>query len=250
MTLPSTVVLAVADAPSAGGVGLFELFKQSFDLFTVLLVLGSIVSVTVIVRCITQITADAILPVESERRIRQHLASGKMDDLQNFVAADQSFLSRVIHAALAAPGGTRQSAREQAELVASEECANWFRRLEPLSIIGNLGPLLGLAGTVWGMIYAFTSLGSSGGQASAAALSSGIAKALFHTLLGLLLAVPSLLVFGFYKAKVDRLCTRALVISSELVDALPLPESRASTGDGRAQVEAKAAERPLAGAGR
>ena len=234
-----SLALADTNTVAGSGVGLFDLFKQSFDLFTVLLLIGSLVSVTVIVRCVMQITADAILPIESERRIRQNLAVGKLDELEVFVSTDDAFVSRVVHAAMTAPAGTRRSGREQAELVASEQCGNWFRKVEPLSIIGNLGPLLGLAGTVWGMIYAFTSLGSSGGQASAAALSSGIAKALFHTLLGLMLAVPSLLVYGFYKAKVDRLCTRALVISSELVDSLPFDEIAEASGKG----ERESAER-------
>ena len=237
---------------AGSGVGLFDLFKQSFDLFTVLLLIGSMVSVTIIVRCVMQITADAILPIESERRIRQNLAVGKLDELEVFVSTDEAFVSRVVHAAMTAPAGTKTSGREQAELVASEQCGNWFRKVEPLSIIGNIGPLLGLAGTVWGMIYAFTSLGSSGGQASAAALSSGIAKALFHTLLGLMLAVPSLLVYGFYKAKVDRLCTRALVISSELVDALPYDEIAESSGRGgeAAARASKSASGATVGAGR
>jgi biopolymer transport protein ExbB len=227
-------------AETTGGVGLFELFQKSFDIFTILLLLASMVSVTVIVKCFMEITPEAILPIESERRIRQNLAADRRDDLEVFVSRDDAFVSRVVHAALTAPGGTKASAREQAELVASEQCGNWFRKLEPLSIIGNLGPLLGLAGTVWGMIYAFTSLGSAGGQASAEALSSGIAKALFHTLLGLMLAVPSLLVYGFYKARVDRLCTRALVISSELVDALPLSDEPAASR----QAAADAARKP------
>ena len=225
-SLATSSAHAAQSAPATGsGVNLFDLFRQSFDLFTILLLLGSLVSVTVIIRCFMQITHDAILPVESERRIRQHLAAGKIDELASFVASDSSFIARVLHAALGTPSGTRTAAREQAELAASEQCANWFRKLEPLSIIGNLGPLLGLAGTVWGMIYAFTSLTITGGQANAAALSTGIAKALFHTLLGLMLALPSLLVYGFYRSKVDKLCTRALVISSELVDALPMVDS-------------------------
>ena len=79
----------------------------------------------------------------------------------------------------------------------------------------------GLAGTVWGMILAFTSLGESGGQAGPSDLSLGISKALFHTLLGLTLAIPCLFVFGFYRSIVDRICTRGMVVCSQLIEALP-----------------------------
>jgi biopolymer transport protein ExbB len=116
--------------------------------------------------------------------------------------------------------------REAAELAASEESARWFRKIDMLSVIGNLGPLVGLAGTVWGMILAFTSLGETGGQAGPAQLSLGISKALFHTLLGLCLAIPCLLAYGWYRGVVDRLCTRAIVSASEVIEALPATEKK------------------------
>lgn len=110
---------------------------------------------------------------------------------------------------------------DAAELAASTETASWFRRCEPLSLIGNLGPLVGLAGTVWGMILAFTSLGETGGQAGPAELSEGISKALFHTLLGLVLAIPCLLAFGYFRSKTDALCTEAITETARLVGRIP-----------------------------
>ena len=84
------------------------------------------------------------------------------------------------------------------------------------------GGVIGLAGTVWGMILAFTSLGEAGGQTQAANLSLGISKALFHTLLGLCLAIPCLFVFGLYRSIVDRICTRGMMVASEVVEILPV----------------------------
>src|SRR5262249_11624134 len=75
-------------------------------------------------------------------------------------------------------------------------------------------------GTVYGMILAFTSLGEAGGQTQAANLSLGISKALFHTLLGLCLAIPCLAVFGVYRSLVDRICTRGMLVASELLETM------------------------------
>jgi biopolymer transport protein ExbB len=102
--------------------------------------------------------------------------------------------------------------------------------IEPLNVIGNLGPLIGLAGTVWGMILAFNSLGETAGQAGPTDLSLGISKALFHTLLGLCLAIPCLLTFGLYRSVVDRHCTRGVAIASDVIDRLsePRPESEST----------------------
>lgn len=206
--------------------GLWSLFRQSFDVFTVLLVMGSVVAVAMIISCAIDIRTSRILPKRSLHTI-DDLASGKRwDDLRIFVARDNSFVGRVLDVAFKT-GGDHQSVREAAELAASEESARWFRKIELLNIIGNLGPLVGLAGTVWGMILAFTSLGETGGQAGPSDLSLGISKALFHTLLGLCLAIPCLLFYGLYRSKVDRLCTHGMVVSGRLVDQLPAEDDPA-----------------------
>lgn len=201
-------------------VGVWPLFWQSFDLFSVVLLAGSIVAVAVIVRCILDVRPGRILPKDRATALREVIDSRNWRELRHSVEHDRSFPGRVLAAALEADSGSRTAFREAAELAAGEESAAWFRRIEPLNIIGNLGPLVGLAGTVWGMILAFTQLGESGGQASASDLSLGISKALFHTLLGLCLAIPCLLTFGFYRTMIDRVCTRALVESAELVERI------------------------------
>lgn len=214
------LIAARAEAADAPASGLWSLFRQSFDVFTVLLVLGSVVAVAVIISCAIDIRAAKILPRRSLATIDDLARGRRWDDLREFAATDTSFVGRVLDAAFTA-GGTHQSIHEAAELAASEESARWFRKIELLNIIGNLGPLIGLAGTVWGMILAFTSLGETGGQAGPSDLSLGISKALFHTLLGLCLAIPCLLFFGLYRSKVDRLCTRGMVLCGRLVERIP-----------------------------
>ncbi len=208
-------------APAAAGISLQDLFWQSRDLFTLLLVLGSVAAGAFIVRAVLEVRRSVVLPDDSERTIRRLIAGDKTHELASFVERDSAFVSRVVRAALSAPAGDRAAMRDAAELAAGEQCAALFRKIEPLNVIGNLGPLLGLAGTVWGMVIAFAALGQAGGQANPAVLSVGISKALFHTLLGLMLAVPALTVFGFYRSLVDKLCNRAMAVSAELVELLP-----------------------------
>lgn len=205
-----------------------RLFVKSFDAFTIILVLGSVVSVAVIIQCVWEIRRRNIVPVAPAETILRLARFARWGELRDYVAReDDSMISRIVRAGLDSPGRDRSAIREAAELAAGEETARWFRKLEPLNIIGNLGPLLGLAGTVWGMIIAFTTLTAGGGQADPNALAGGIAKALFHTLLGLLLAVPSLLTFGFYRNSVDKHCTRAMALAGEVIEMLPeSPEAR------------------------
>ena len=210
--------LGQAEAPSAS---LWGLFAQSFDAFTVVLVLGSLVATGVIVRCVIDVRGSRMLPRDRLERARSLVEQGRFDDLRRACEGDGSFVGRVMGAALAPHHADAAAVRDAAELAASDECARWFRKIEVLNVIGNLAPLVGLAGTVWGMVLAFSSLGAAGGQAGAGDLSLGISKALFHTLLGLCLALPCLFVFGVYRSIVDRECNRALVELGKLVERVP-----------------------------
>ncbi len=215
-----TLLQAVPGA-HAPATSLWALFTESFDAFSVLLLAGSLVGLTSILLCVFEVRAKNIIPTGLADRVRDLAGAGRWDDIQYAISTDDSLLSRVIRAALAVRNSERAAIRDAAELAASEESARWFRRIDLLNVIGNLGPLVGLAGTVWGMILAFTSLGESGGQAGPTDLSLGISKALFHTLLGLCLAIPCLLAFGLYRGIVDRLCTRAIVVAGEIVEKIP-----------------------------
>ncbi|MGH7243181.1 MAG: MotA/TolQ/ExbB proton channel family protein [Phycisphaerales bacterium] len=240
LTFSGTSVLA-----AAGQGGLWGLFVQSFDLFTVLLLFGSLVAVAIIVRCLIDVREGKILPEASINRINDLVRAGREEDLRAFIKHDESFPSRVLRQVIdPARKRDRVGMRETAEIAASDEVAKWFRTIEPLNVVGNLGPLIGLAGTVWGMILAFTSLGESGGQAGPSDLSLGISKALFHTLLGLTLAIPCLFVFGFYRSIVDRICTRGMLISSQLIETLPADDDVTSPVTPR--VEAKPVSRVAA----
>jgi biopolymer transport protein ExbB len=232
-------------AATAETTTLKDLFLQSFDLFTILLVIGSLAGWTIIIICIIEIRQRNIAPDESQKAIATLIRSGNFAELRRFTSEDDALVSRAVGAALAVPIDDRAAMREAAEMAAGEESARWFRKIEPLNIIGNMGPLLGLAGTVWGMIIAFAALGQAGGQANPATLSIGISKALFHTLLGLMLAVPCLCVFGFYRSIVDRLCTRAMVAAGELVEMLPEDARVRLGGGGGAGPAAPRASQPV-----
>ena len=224
--------LTLAQTGGESPIGLWPLFLQSFDLFTVLLLIGSLTSVTLIVICLIEVREGAILPPKVAGRMTDLARGGRFEDLRDAARDDDSFLARIVRPAIVRIHAPRAAIREAADLAASEESARWFRKIDLLNVIGNLGPLVGLAGTVWGMILAFTSLGASGGQAGPAELSVGISKALFHTLFGLCLAIPCLAVYGVYRGKIDRMLTRAIVVASEITETIPAADEQGDTKAG------------------
>ncbi|MFI4916401.1 MAG: MotA/TolQ/ExbB proton channel family protein [Phycisphaerales bacterium JB060] len=205
--------LAQSDAPTASA---WSLFVQSIDVFTIILVAGSIAGVALLVQCLLEIRRENLLPEEELERLDTLTASGPRSELVSYLRARTSFPALVLGPMLDARSAA--AARETAQLEADAQCARWLRRIEPLATIGNLAPLVGLAGTVWGMILAFTTIGAEGGAAGPAQLSLGISKALFHTLLGLSLAVPALVAYSVLRSRVDRVCDQALRVTTPLVE--------------------------------
>jgi biopolymer transport protein ExbB len=220
------LVLAQTETGSEGGV--WWLFRESFDIFSVVLILGSFVAVTLIARLIMDTRAGVVAPEAPGKKVNDQLDKDNAEAIERVLGADDGIVASAVRSAWRARGRGRNAMREAAEIAGSNACGRWTRPVEVLKTIGELGPLIGLAGTVWGMILAFVRLGEQGGSAGPTDLSLGISKALFHTLLGLVLAVPCVLAASLFRARLDRLCNRAMGEALELVDRLPTDESERS----------------------
>jgi biopolymer transport protein ExbB len=236
---------SAAPAPAGGQVtqkaagGLLQLILGHIDAVTVTIVILSIVGLTLIIQGFIKNRASVFMPEATTNQIREMIAARRFKELIDFTENDPSFVSRALNPALKrAPSFS--SMKEAMETAIGEQTAEQFRRIEYLNIIGNLGPLLGLLGTVLGMIYAFQAVQQTGGQADVGALSGGIAVALAHTFMGLFLAVPCLAAFGILRTIVDRLTTRGALVAEELLLMIKPQEAKpAATG-------AMAAPRPAA----
>lgn len=102
-------------------------------------------------------------------------------------------------------GAEQATVREEAARVAARELAVLRSYFRPLEVISNLAPLLGLLGTVLGMIEAFQALQAAGSQVDPAILSGGIWKALLTTAVGLIVAVPAVIALNWLERVVERL---------------------------------------------
>jgi biopolymer transport protein ExbB len=199
----------------------------------------SIIALTLIIQGFIRNRASVMLPEPSNNQIRELIGQKKFKELIEFTETDPSFVSRALNPALKrAPSFSGM--KEAMETALGEQTAEQFRKIEYLNIIGNLGPLLGLLGTVMGMIEAFDQMHRSGGNAKPAELANGISTALTHTFLGLFLAVPCLAAFGVLRTIVDRLTIRGALIAEEMLLMVKPAEAKPGAPAG--------APRPVAGA--
>ncbi|MEX0876414.1 MAG: MotA/TolQ/ExbB proton channel family protein [Phycisphaerales bacterium] len=208
-------------SPSETATNAWSLFVDSFDIFSIALILGSLFAVALIARVAMDARRSVIAPESVYQNLREHLMQRSMGRFEKALGDDETIVAVAARAAYKARDKGKDAMRDAAELAASNACARWVRPLDLLRIIGELGPLVGLAGTVWGMIIAFVRLGQTGGAAGPTDLSLGISKALFHTMLALVLAVPCLLIYGLYRSIVEKHCNTAMAQAGEIVDMIP-----------------------------
>lgn len=225
------------------------LSHPDFVFFTIMIL--SIIGLTLIIQGFIKNRASVFMPDSSTDHIRELIGQKKFKDLIEFTETDPSFVSRALNPALKrAPSFS--SMKEAMETAIGEQTAEQFRKIEYLNIIGNLGPLLGLLGTVLGMIQAFSALQAAGGNASPTELAGGISTALTHTFLGLFLAVPCLAAFGILRTMVDRLTVRGALVAEEMLLMVKPQESKpaAAAGGAPGARPAPAMPSPIPGAPR
>ena len=223
---------APADKPAAKGV--FSLILSHPDGVTATVAILSICGLTFIIQGFIKNRASVFMPEETTNQIREMIGQRKFKELIEVTETDPSFVSKALNPALKrAPSFS--SMKEAMETAIGEQTAEQFRKIEYLNIIGNLGPLLGLLGTVLGMIEAFSAMQAAGGNANPSELAGGISTALCHTFLGLFLAVPCLAAFGILRTIVDRLTVRGALVAEELLLMIKPAEAKpAASGAARA----------------
>lgn len=149
----------------------------------------------------------AVLPRDFLGLIERKLEAGKADEALTLCEGNQSPLSSIIASGLRYAGRSRDVIKEAFEEVGRLETARLNRFIEALGTIAAVTPLLGLLGTVIGMIDVFRAVVASAGQGmvNPADLANGIWAALLTTAAGLSVAIPTLLAYKFLIARTDRL---------------------------------------------
>jgi len=103
------------------------------------------------------------------------------------------------------PGADFQQVREIAETEGTRVASNLNNRVIYLADIGMIAPMLGLLGTVFGIIQSFGALGADLGTARYALLSSGVSQALVNTAAGLAVGIPAMICYAFFRGRVQRI---------------------------------------------
>ncbi|MCJ7594058.1 MAG: MotA/TolQ/ExbB proton channel family protein [Desulfobacterales bacterium] len=168
------------------------------------IILCSIIALAVFLERLWILRRKNIIPAEFIRNVEELLKKQKISDAIFLCQGDPSSIARVFFAGLKNAGRGMWLVKESIEERGSREASTLEKRVGILSTIANLTPLLGLLGTVSGMIKTFNVI-SVQGVGNPAPLAGGIAEALITTAAGLSVAIPTLVCYRLIKDKAESL---------------------------------------------
>ena len=196
------------------------LLKMLFDgnIFGVIVVglilILSLVATYYIIEHAITITHGKLMPEHILTDLEQHISRGEIIQAidichrkENYSLATEVILAGLERFQSSEFGFAEY--RSAVEEAGEDHTGKLYRKTEILNVIGSISPMLGLTGTVLGMIEAFNTIASRDGMARPEELAGGIGQALITTLLGLVVAIPTMVAFSFFRNKIDSLVAEA-----------------------------------------
>lgn len=179
----------------------------------------SVAAVAIILERLWTLQRKRVLPYDLTARVRDWVRSGQLD-MSHLQALHQSSpLGQVLAAGLARQHAGREVVKESIEDAGRHVVHELERYLNALMTIAGVSPLLGLLGTVSGMIRAFSAI-TTQGVGNPTVLAGGIAEALITTAAGLIVAIPALIGYRYLRGKVDGLVVQMEKEAIKLLDTL------------------------------
>ncbi|MDY6856172.1 MAG: MotA/TolQ/ExbB proton channel family protein [Thermodesulfobacteriota bacterium] len=139
-----------------------------------------------------------------EIKVTEQLKNGENKKAHEIAGGSDSPIGRVLTQAIEVKDQDRETLETVIAHAMDEEVRGLSRYLQVLATIGNIAPLLGLLGTVLGMIKAFMVIQEMGGKVNASVLAGGIWEAMMTTALGLAVALPTMVAHSYLLSRVDK----------------------------------------------
>jgi len=226
LTLFATSVYAQEGAPEAAGrravnpeetISWFETIMQGGVIGFIIIGL-SIASLALATEHFMTIKRDALVPPELLGHLESLFEDEEYEEAMTLCESAPNFLTNVIAAGLPRIGQPYEQIEAAMQEAGEQEAVKLHQKISYLSLIGNVSPMLGLFGTVTGMIVAFNVIARSSGAPSPADLANGIQVALVTTFLGLLVAIPTIACYFYFRNKVIRIVMEVGTIAEELME--------------------------------
>ena len=181
------------------------------------IILCSIIGVSLAITFAFQIRRDVLVPPDLLEQVQALMEDEDYEEAYHVCEADRSFLGVILSSGLARVGEGYTEMNEAVQDAGDIESTKLHQKVGYLSLIANIAPMLGLFGTVAGMIKTFNTLANSPVQPAPRDLAGGISMALGTTFLGLLVAIPMSVIYVFFRNRVVNVVHEVGAITEELL---------------------------------
>ncbi|NQT13946.1 MAG: MotA/TolQ/ExbB proton channel family protein [Planctomycetes bacterium] len=205
-----------ADTP-ANRSYLVWMYKALGIFYSLVFLILSFTLVALLVMNLLTARRESVIPAGLVEGFEAQLNEKKYQDAYELAKADESFLGQVLSAGLAKLSSGYQPAIEAMQEVGEEENMKLEHRLSYMALIGTISPMVGLLGTVQGMISSFSVIANSPTTPKPSQLAEGISTALFTTLVGLFIAIPAIAIYNILRNRVARLVLEVGIVSEGLM---------------------------------
>jgi biopolymer transport protein ExbB len=225
---------AAPAAPGATGPpppdSLLSLAIQSSGPIGAFLLLLSIYFTALVIRLFMELRISEAVPAPLVERLEAAIRDKKFQDAYDACKDNDSFLARLVRTGIANLPAGRAEAKEAMSEASDEIVTSTDMRISYLAIIGTLGPMIGLVGTIWGMIMSFKEIAmAAGAQPRPDQVAKGISTALFITLEGVSLSVPAIFFFAFFRNRIAQMTMEATRVADRTINSLVAAAKAAKT---------------------
>lgn len=196
----------VADEEAPQAQNLLMFFVSALGpTFSVVFLLISFALVSLVVMGFLQLRQSAMMPPDMVEDFNAHLDAKEWQQAYELASEDGSYLGQVLAAGIGKVSSGYTAAVEAMRDAEANESMRLEHQLSYVGLIGALAPMIGLLGTVWGMVKSFMEIAASTTSPKPAKLAEGISTALITTLIGLVIAIVAVAVFAFFKNRLQSL---------------------------------------------
>jgi biopolymer transport protein ExbB len=181
----------------------------------------SVYFTAVVIRLFMEMRVSEAVPPALIEKMENAIKEKKFQELYDACRDNDSFLARLVRTGVANLPNGRTEAKEAMNQATDEIVTGMESKISYLAIIGQLGPMIGLVGTIWGMIMSFQEIATAAGsQPKPEKVAEGISTALFITLEGVALAVPAIFFFSFFRNRIAVITMEATKVADRTIASL------------------------------
>jgi len=194
-----------------------EWFLESNGVIGLFILVMSVWMISVLIQLAIQFRPEVAMPPEIALRCDDMLAQKDFKGIYELVKADDSFFSRVLNTGISELPSGLAEARDGMERFGESIIIGMEKKISILAVLGTLGPMIGLIGTLSGMIKSFSVIARSGQGLDPGEIAGGISEALLLTFEGVFLSIPAIFFYSFFKNKIAMISTAVMLRSDEFL---------------------------------